>query len=226
MVLWLEADAAVVPTGTWSDKSGNSNDAALSGDAYVTKDEGLILDGTTDWATVSQSAELEFGTGDFSMAFWMKTSTNATMAGMSYGDRSDGAGCDLFAYHTSFGSVAIGVTDGTDSILSTGSTDTHDGSWHWVCFVADRDGNATLYIDAGAAEDTDDMTAVDSINTNDHDDWSIGRAWNGAAYAFYYTGTMDDIRLYNVALTSAQRDDIYDNSGHNPTRSSSSSSST
>ncbi len=226
LVLWLEADDAVAPTGTWSDKSGNNNDCVLTNDAYVTKGEGLILDGAGDYGTVAQAAELEFGTNDFSISFWVKTSTANNGMACHYGDRSDSSGISTYAIVATSSKAQMNLDDGANTMNSKPTTATNNGAWHHVVFSADRTANLIAYTDGGAAEDTDDMTAIGDLDTADHDDWLIGCSWDGAALANYLTGTLDDIRFYSVALSQLEVQAIYDNSDHNPTRSSSSSSST
>ncbi len=208
LVLWLESDADVAALGTWQDKSVEDNDCVLSGDAFVTDGLGITLDGD-DFGTVAVAAELELGASDFSITAWVLTTTDAEQTAASYGNGSGvEKGTRLYATWASTESARGHTADGLDASDVDGTTNVHDGAWHWICYVADKSGNAQIYVDGGAAEAIDDMTDVGNITTNDHDDWSIGREWIGS-WSRYFTGTIDDIRIYSVALNASQRTRIY-----------------
>ena len=213
LVLWLRADANVATTGTWVDKSGEGNDCALFNDAYVTKGIGLILDGTGDYGTVAQAAELEFGVNDFSISYWAKSAAlGSAQTAVSYGDRGSASGNDtgiaLFAETAGkAGAYCKNPTDGHFSVIST-STAT-DNTWHHVAVTFDRDGNASIYVDNAAAENTSSLVGIGSFDTDLRDDWEVGRRWHDAADTLYLNGTLDDIRIYSVALTQEHVGIIY-----------------
>jgi hypothetical protein len=77
----------------------------------------------------------------------------------------------------------------------------NDGSWHLVVGVYD-DVNQYLYVDS-VLEASQPM----SHDTPNDLDVSIGRS---REYCDYFNGAIDDVRIYNRALTEAEVQELYD----------------
>ncbi len=89
---------------------------------------------------------------------------------------------------------------GNDLYITTPFTDT--GSFHNVVVVINGN-TATMYLD-GTAVGTDTATTLSKVN------WSqafIGRP--GAAGARFFNGKIDDVRIYNSALSASQVSSLY-----------------
>ena len=86
------------------------------------------------------------------------------------------------------------------------------GEWHHVAGVYDFAGEsttATLYLD-GAIINQKTETVYD--NANSAEDWRLGIAWNGVGYVQAFDGKLDDIGIWNQALTADQINYLRNNS--------------
>ncbi|MDP6905511.1 MAG: LamG domain-containing protein, partial [Verrucomicrobiota bacterium] len=86
---------------------------------------------------------------------------------------------------------------------SFNSTMIHDDIWHHFVFTVDEDG-ASIYLD-GNAQQRDKWTGS-SIKTENNYDVQIGAYGDQS----YYQGKLDDIRIYNRALSAGEVKALYD----------------
>lgn len=92
----------------------------------------------------------------------------------------------------------VGNWNGGDRITST--TSVNNGKWHYVA-VAFNSGTASLYID-GVLDATATGQPTPVSNTAN---FSIGAMWsNKSAISSVFSGDIDEIRIWNSALTAAQ----------------------
>lgn len=98
------------------------------------------------------------------------------------------------------GRVEFELSDGTFAELSS-TTDVKDGEWHHI--VGLRSGSTgRLYIN-GVEEDTNTVTTGE---INPSASFEIGRHSGGTEY---FSGQLDDIRVYKYALTAEQVQILY-----------------
>ncbi len=150
-----------------------------------------------------------FGTDDFSLEFWIQTSsTRAHESVLGKRPACNGDSTGLWDLRISNGRLqmelmAPGVTD-YNTILATRQV--NDGAFHHIAFV--RQGtNGTLYID-GAFEATGSTPGVTYLNTSGN--FVIGRsACVGVDGTQYFTGLLDEITVYQQALSLAEVQAIY-----------------
>lgn len=162
-------------------------------------DSSALFDGTGDWLTTGAQSDLNFGTNDFTIEFWIRPSVlnNDTMV------IGSGVG--------SWGSGALGIAGGTSSYgmrffsydyNSSGSGLVKDPSAMttntWYHYALVRSGNNwTLYRD-GTSVST--ATWSGSVNFNGNSNTYIGYAgWGGVAM----NGWIDEFRISNTARYSA-----------------------
>lgn len=95
----------------------------------------------------------------------------------------------------------VSVRDGTTRIVDSGATLYNDGKWHHVVFTKIVASNVwKLYVDAvdvtnaGTAPSTATTTPATNHNT-------IG---SNQGSSQFFTGTIDEVAFYNVALSQAQ----------------------
>ena len=81
----------------------------------------------------------------------------------------------------------------------------NDGTWHHV--VATRENMyVSIYVD-GIYQSSGSYTSGVSFGPGDR--WSIGQEWDGESPSDFYTGSVDDVRLYNRALSAGQVQDMF-----------------
>ncbi len=193
-------------SGTIAGDSAGTNHGSIYGAAWTTGQIGgaLSFDGVNDYVGISDSP-FDFGaTTDFSYCCWVKTTSssykllvNKAMAGhYPY---------EGFCLYMWFGKVDTEVIDSSYNRVFCRTTSTiSDGQWHFIAVVADRDGNLEIY-NNGVREDFKPLSAVGDINNNLA--LAIGRSmdYNG----LYFGGLVDDVRIYNRALSAQEVQDIY-----------------
>jgi hypothetical protein len=168
-------------------------------------------DGTTESLP---NGALEFGTGDFATTGTAGFPTaNAPQAISLWVQYATGSGSQVFlSLRSDFASgVNLGIHDGQIAawpvypgpVLVATSTLPTAGAWHHVAFVLDRtDAGApseTLYVDGVAAATA--TVAPDKLTPL--------ASWIGSldGTSDDFAGVMDEIRIWNVARTSAQIQD-------------------
>ncbi len=216
-------DPASIPrnglVGEWL-FSGNANDTSGSGlngtvnGAVLTADRDGITDSAYSFTgssgndiAVPDSAVFDFGNGDFTISAWFKVSDTSSQktifAGytdfwlgmflwdgkMRYFASSNGASWDLINGDTA-------PNNGIGSITVTADT------WHHIVFM--RSGNTwKAYLDN--AEDLSITVSGSLVDRNEAR--YFGRWGNGGGYRM--TGLIDDIRIYNRALSADEISLLY-----------------
>ena len=132
---------------------------------------------------------LDFGAGNFTVSFWLNTTQVPGSTTRLIGKQANGATPGFVFFTDSFGDVNFSVGDGSQNAIVWGGG-ALDGDWHRVTGI--RSGNSfELYIDGVLADSTTRPVG------------SIDNATNlvmGASSA-EYDGLLDDVRLYDEALS-------------------------
>jgi hypothetical protein len=188
-----------------TDKSGNGGTAALQNmnrsNAAVGKlGQGIFLNGTTAYAWTTDSAPLDVG-DIFTYSIWAKR----TRTGVNYEtlfSKENGTFVGVFdsSDHASFNIFNGG------NILTSNATIT-DFNWHHYVFT--KNGSAVaLYIDG--ALDKSGSTGITA--TNNTSPQAIGVDLTNAVDpnpGTYFKGYIDDVRIYNRALSTTTVKQLY-----------------
>jgi hypothetical protein len=156
----------------------------------------LAFDGVDDNVIVPYNSTLDVVTAAHSLSFWMKTSLVRIMCVME-----KGRGDELAAFIIN-SKIYWGGANG----YYGGTVNVQDGNWHHVVLVATGTvAGSTIYID-GSAVATGNVKVQASANT---DDFTIGMDADGNNE---YTGNLDEIAIFNYALSASDVTSMY-NSG-------------
>jgi hypothetical protein len=194
--------------GNANDESGNGNNGTINGAVLDTDRNGSSLSSYlfngASYIRIPNSETLSLGTTDIAVTAWVKTSSSA--AGYIYSDDSDNRrpGFELTyngsgAYYEISSSIqGWSWGDGTKAI--------GNGQWHYVAATFKRGGNITLFVDGiqDVASVLDPLIASVS-NTVDS---RIGMSPDGY---HGFIGNIDEVRIYNRALSAAEVTQIYSN---------------
>jgi uncharacterized protein (TIGR03437 family) len=202
LVGWWKFDEAAGSTVT--DSSGNGNAGTISGG--VTRVPGMFggalsFDGSTGFITGS-SPGTDFPTGSAARTItaWInitnaQTVDNALLHYGSYGGAPPAINFHLFITGTGSDAAVgngygFGVVQGTASVA--------DGQWHNVAGVYEGPGTniARIYVD-GVEQSS--ATLTDVPDTGVATPWRIGNFLAGGGL---YRGLMDDVRIYDRALSA------------------------
>ena len=195
---WSSATAGI--TG---DLSGNFNTGTLTNMSRATSPvigkigQGLKFDDLNDHIVIGGGAV--FSTTDafqpYSGCVWINTSVAATSLGdfISQYDAVD-------ATRWEFGMLGTGgrfryFKGGSNLATSAGAV--NDGKWHYVCFTKNSSQAVTLFIDGVTDGTGTDSNAFSNATTR------IG------GVAQYYGGLIDDVRIYNRALSAGEVAQLY-----------------
>ncbi len=199
-------------TGTTAvDSTGNGKSGNFGGSPTWTvegKNGGaLSFNGSSDYVSVTNDSDLNFGTSSFSISYWTKSNyPSGTRGFIQKGSgpfNTAGTGWQLRQNGTLF-EFARNNGGANPTRLST-SLSAWSGKWVNVIVTYNYStGDAKLYVN-GSYIDTVNYTGdyVDSYNLE------IGRGNDG-----YFSGMIDDVKLYNYVLTD--RDIIMEYNGGAP----------
>jgi|GEM_PF-406474 len=195
------------PSGVASDSSGNGNSGTLMNGAarFLGTQNGnkLLFDGVDDHLLVPNSASLDIGTGNFSIALWYRYEPSQGPSPLVIKQQTGAtAGYGLFIDLNR--NLALQGRDGDASVryAETGSTVLQPDTWYFLVGVGDRTNGYRLYIN-GVQEQT---TRLNSLTEQDGTlsvsaNLTVGGNLNTGAYS---KGRFDDVRIYNHALTQAE----------------------
>ena len=174
------------------DFSGYENHAALGGDPKWV--EGVVngaLDlGGSDYVVID-GVDNDITTTNITLNAWIKTTQ--TSEGNVFAC-NDSASAHPFMFGINNGNPVVHDT-GTDTQFPTAI---NDDQWHMLTFV--RNGpTGYVYVDAFRAGTYNPNFTLDTITR-----WSIGQEWDSTTPSDFYTGTVDEVRIYNTALTQAE----------------------
>jgi hypothetical protein len=217
---WLQGDYAVAATApasgvSWwkldnnaSDSAGANSGTARGNPTYAAGKFGqaIYLDGD-DCVDLGNPANLDFGTGDWTISAWIKTTQSGTAdadKGTVYakgGDQTDGIRYTLALNESQSGRMTLTTDDNADKVQTTATTAVNDDAWHHVVGMRSEE-ELRVYVD-GALEATNTVPAgYDLSGTSQH------KAYIGAitdnrdtSLSKYFEGLIDDVRIYDYALS-------------------------
>jgi len=207
-VLHLDMDGADTST-TFTDRSNNEHVVTANGNAQVDTavlkftDGSLLLDGTGDYLSLADHDEWHFGSDDFTIDCFVKTTSSTAQAIIG---QWDGAAANQRSWLLSI-AVTTGLVNfagSVDGIISTSfsvdsTTDVTDGAWHHIRAI--RVGNVQqLYID-GVKEGTDGSFSGSLHNSTTS--LFVG-ALNPTTPAAYLTGSIDDLFIVKGSALSIE----------------------
>jgi len=200
--------------GIVPDSSGNNLHGCLVGDAriYVDPERGhvLRLDGDGDWVDCGADQRFDL-TDEITVSVWIKVGRfdKDWQAIVAKGDGTWRLQRDRTTDTLQFacsGVDGLAVGEGPSSGVFRGHTNVNDGKWHHV--VGTYDGRQlSLYID-GELDALMSVFAFTCIDTSE-DRALIGM--NGTAKSpREWNGLIDDVRIYNYALSEVEVKALYD----------------
>lgn len=179
-----------------------------------TGDFSVKFDGTNDWVQILDDPLIDFGTEDFSYAFWFNTSNAGQRQGL-LSKRVTGAGggfAGYFAFIFEGGDVVRAGLEGTSGgVVSVDSlTNVSDSQWHHLAVTHNRAGNIIIYID-GVNEAETSIVTVNGAMDNTLD--IILGANNGIppARIDFLEGNIDEVNMWNFTKTPEEILTIFEN---------------
>jgi len=192
------------------DTSGEGNDGTLY-DGNTTNDDGntppqwtggkfgkaLSFDGVDDYVKVEDSDSLDI-TDEITAVAWVKTSNTAAQTVV-------GKKSEILLRIDGSGNAVFGINDGTGWYEAISTKFVCDGNWHFL--VGTFNGSSIkIFVDESLAKETLKTTTIqDTTNP-----LTIGQL----AGLNYFNGTIDEVCIYNRALSEEEISDLYNNYGY------------
>lgn len=156
------------------------------------------LDGTNDYLSVPSSTAFDFGTGEFSITFWMRITSRDAFGGLVTKDTAN-----RLKFQNADYQINLRMSNSEKVVITynPGSTNTSLlNSWHHIAVI--RSGTTLK----GYVDNTEygSVTATESFTLN-------GQRW-GQNSSDYVGGQLDEIAVFDYGLSTSERTEIY-NSG-------------
>jgi len=157
------------------------------------------LDGTDDYISITDTANLRFDSAaqDYSHFAWVKRTTT----GIEYIVSKEDADNDGWRMMFNSSNQVVCSEDISDVTSTTAISDTN---WHQVGCTISRAGNGQIYIDGKADGSTVSMGSDAMATTS-----NIAIGTRSYTATNYFNGLIDEVQLYNYALTTQQIKTIY-----------------
>jgi hypothetical protein len=201
--------------GDVNDLSGNELDGTAQGALLHegfdgTENSSYSLDGIDDYLSFPSGIDNELNTpNDYSYSYWMKSEGGVGNNGglqLSFGDNvSNGGGFNSGINLCNVGLGILGVSGNNISCYASNQNNLEDGSWHQIT-VTYNDGLLTLFLD-GALDNQFE-------NTLPTPSWAGNRVFGCRSDLFMtpdanYRGLVDELMVFNRALTQEEVTNIY-----------------
>ena len=225
---WLDYDGAVIDidaidpgaanlvasyefTGNFNDSSANAIHGTANGGVSTSYDADLgsavaVFDGISGHVDLGNPPQLDFSTGSWAITAWIKpiTTTDQHTVYCKGGDAAGGIRYMLTVAETNDHRMTVTTDDNSDKYQRHGDIQIDDGEWHHV--VGMRDGTVLrVYVDGIDDGETTIPAGYDLSGTSQANAY-IGANWNyeTSVVQKFFHGSMDDVRVYNKALSQAE----------------------
>lgn len=198
--------------GDAQDESGNGRDATVNGatlteDRFGHMDQAYSFDGVDDFV---EGTNVIPNYENATISVWVKSSVipENVVRGIVSKPRSQTGGGFRLGVKAASGSGDLGFNNGEVNLSRATTDPITDGSWHHLVGTVSG-GVATLYLDGVEASRSNTFTTSDitsSVNLQ------IGREMPAGEYR-YVDAAIDDVRVYDRALTAAEVQALYREGG-------------
>ena len=197
-VLCLDAGSMISYPGsgtTWTDLSGNGNTGTLTnGPTYSSANGGsIVFDNVNDYVEAVYNATLDFGTGDFTVGIWVKTSNHSAYQ-LIFGRDNGSTGVGIIIYSSITSGVILSWVSNSGV---NGTIDIANGNWHHVV-LSRASGVVRQYVDGQFDVQVNSFGNVNMANNN------TVRLGNYAVNGYQFNGSIANASIYNRALSAAE----------------------
>jgi len=209
LVGWWKLDE---PSGlTAADSSNNGNTGTLrnmSGDEWIGGAVGgaLNFDGNNDYVAIQNLYYDSSGYEEITVTAWIRTSNSGNQVIASY-DRNEYWRLEINGSGAGSGQVGWDVRTSTGQVDYGSATRVDNGAWHHVAGVFDN-GTLTIYIDGNPETPTSGGSTFGRGVRTRYGFIGVGSeatSFDGSkGPTSYFDGNMDDVRIYNRALSAAE----------------------
>ena len=187
------------------DFSGNGYDGTVSGATLTTDRFGIgdscySFDGSNDKITVG---DMGIDAGDFTVNLWFNPDTLTLQDMFSWYNSGNWNQIMRMEVKDNTGTIRIRIDSSGGNFYINSVNTVSTGNWYMMTAVR-KDGDVTLYLDAGFEAD-DDGHAAYTMGSN------TGIGFNGGQFdQNFFDGKISNVLVYNKALTADEIQTLYD----------------
>lgn len=200
-------------SGNANDYSTNANNGIVNGaeltiDRFGNSNSAYNFNGKSSYIQVAHNSTFDFETpNSITISTWFKTSMTTgalfVQKQSGVGATQNGVNCGILDSNGHLAGI-IKKTPGNQSIVSNIATSFNNNSWHHFVYTFSS-GVAKLYMD-GLLISTQTNLGNIIANSNTNLIFGYGLPLNN----FYYNGLLDDIGIWNRALTQNEITNLFD----------------
>jgi hypothetical protein len=188
------------------DSSGGDNPGTLSGATRIDGVSGgaVRFTAATDHVLIPDAAALNIGTGDHSIAFFVRPRGFTTYMNIAFhktGDAAESSWVGWFLDNHKFHFSVVNYGEDLQWAVSSATEFVAD-EWVHIALTLDRDGEMTLYVN-GHAESSADISAGAAVDLVSDGDLILGNL-SAAGGVVSLDGDLDTVLLFDRALTSEE----------------------
>ncbi len=207
-------------TTTAYDRSGLGSTGTLTGGPTIINGiigQGLSFDGSNDYVNLGVSTPYQFANTTFTVTGWFKSSPGVNGGAFVAQGGVAGQGGWLVGLNgdtTGKLSAVLKNTDGGQTGRLSSRTGFNDNNWHQFAFIVTT--NTSTYTGNSLVIYADGMLQSSTANSDstsggyDTDTSTALLGARGSGSDAFFTGGLDEVRIYNRALTAAEIQGQYD----------------
>lgn len=162
----------------------------------LTAQGSILFNGSSACLNVPNSAELQFGTGDFTIEMWMFfNSTSSASQPLNFYTTTGAGGDECYSINVAIGGAMtynLSSTGATFNIATGVSMGSAVGINRWYHIALVRSGSVfTPYINGVAGTTTTSSASLYATTSNLY----IGAYYNGSSTSVYYSGLISNLRI-------------------------------
>ena len=198
--------------GTTAIDSTRNRDVPIVGATHTTDsavgDTAMSFDGTDDY--IPLGLYLDKAISEITVTCWVKTTTDSQIV-ISH-DRSEYYRLGINSATSTTGAVSLSLTSSGGAITDySGNTRVDDGAWHHIGFTYNS-GKFQIYVDGSvdASGSHGNQIGTGVTRYGFIADGSEASSFDGSRNQLYYTGDVDDARIYSRALSAPEIQALYE----------------
>jgi len=207
-----------------ADDSAGANRGTLQGNPTYAPGkfgQAISLDGD-DYVDFGNPSLLNFGTNDWTVSAWVKTTQSGTddaNKGTVFANGADGGGgirYTLTVNETQSGMITLTTDDDLSKVQVTGNTAVNDGAWHHVVGMR-NERTLGVYVD-GVLKRTEILPAGFDLSGTSQQNAYVGviTSYRDGSQFKYFVGLIDEVCVFACALDANSVSALY--SGRDPFR--------
>jgi arabinan endo-1,5-alpha-L-arabinosidase len=184
--------------GKVKDESGSGNDGTVDGAKWIEKGGAYAFNGSSARIAINNSPSLDFGAGARTIAAWIKSS-GASGSHQEIFNKGTNPGYAFRLAPSPARAIEYFKSAGANYSFFTSSHTITDDAWHHLAVVDHGNGTVDFY-KGGVFLETVTKT---NYNSDSGGRAAIG-AWTDASFAQCYNGSIDELAVYNRALSAEE----------------------